>query len=136
MIRSRSAEGGLSLLEVMIAIAVLAIGVLAAAGLQASGLEGSRSATQTQALHAEARNELAAWRANLATATYTVPTSGGCLTDSQRCTVEIRPCALVGGNLDCTQAQVATPIAQALIVTVATGDQSVALRTVVAGGLP
>lgn len=136
MTRARSSRQGLTLIEVIVSIAILAVGVLAAAGLQASGLQGTRTANAMQSLHAEARNELAAWRANLATASYTAPEQGSCLTSSQRCTVEIRPCAWLAGDLDCTLAQVATPAAQALRVTVADGGQSVSLRTVVAGALP
>jgi prepilin-type N-terminal cleavage/methylation domain-containing protein len=135
MTRSTSSRRGLTLIEVLASVAILAIVVLAALGLQASSLQGTRSANQMQALHAEARNELAAWRANLATATYLTPQQGACLTSSQRCTIEIRPCAWLGSDLDCTQAQVAAPVAQALLVTVAEGSQSVSLRTIVAGEL-
>lgn len=134
MTRSASARRGLTLVELIVSIAILAVGVLAAAGLQASGLQGSRTAQRMQALHAEARSELDVWRANLATASYTVPEDGSCLTNSERCSIEIRPCAWLGGDLDCTQPHVAAPVAQALHVTVADGDQSVSLRTIVAGG--
>lgn len=136
MTRSTSSRRGLTLIEAIISIAILAVGVLAAAGLQATGLQGTRTANQMQALHAEARNELAAWRANLATASYTAPEQGACLTNSQRCSIEIRPCTWLGDDLDCTLAQVAAPVAQALRVTVAEGSQSVSLHTLVAGGLP
>lgn len=136
MTRPVASRYGLTLIEVMISVAVLAVGVLAAAGLQVSGLQGSRVANQVQALHAEARNELAAWRANLSTATYTEPAVGTCLTESQRCSIEVRPCAWLAGDLDCTQQNVATPVAQVLQVTVADGDQAVSLRTIVAVGPP
>lgn len=136
MTRLRASRYGLTLVEVMISIAVLAVGVLAAAGLQASGLQGSRVANHLQGLHAEARNELAAWRANLTTATYTEPVDGACLTDSQRCAIEVRPCVWLAGDLDCTQSHVAAPVAQALQVTVVDRGQTVSLRTIVAAGLP
>lgn len=134
--RSSTSRHGLTLIEVIIAVAVLAIGVLAAAGLQASGLQGTRTASEVQALHAEARNELAAWRSNLTTATYTAPEQGSCLTSSQRCSIEVRPCTWLGDDLDCTLPQVAAPVAQALRVTVVGDRQSVSLRTIVVAGQP
>lgn len=126
-------QQGLTLLEVVIAVAILAVGVLAAAGLQANGLRASRAAQQIQALNAEARSELDVWRVRLASETRTEPTSGTCMTGSQGCSVTLTPCLLVAGTLDCDRGTVSDPDAQSVTVQVTHADRSVTLRSVVYG---
>ena len=122
-------SNGLTLLEVVIAVAVLAVGVLAAAMLQASSLRATRAAQDLQGINLVARSQIDSWRGSRLTQT-TVETFD-CSTGSLTCEVVVRPCATAGGGLTCTLATVVDPSAHAVIVTVTSPERSVALETVV-----
>lgn len=122
-------HAGLTLLEVVIAVAILAIGALAAAGLQASGLRATRAAQDMQRLNTVARSQVDVWRgANL---TGTVPSASDCSTSDIACIVEIRPCALSGSLLACDLTSVAQPVAHAISVEVSSAERQLTLTTVV-----
>lgn len=126
--QARSASG-LTLLEVVIAVAILAVGALGAAGLQATGLRATRGAQDIQRLNTVARSQVDVWRG--VTFTNTTPSSSDCSTTDIACIVEVRPCALTGASLACDLASVAEPVAHAISVTVNSAERQVALATVV-----
>lgn len=137
--RRARADAGLTLVEVVIAVLILAIGMLGAAALQGSGLNATRTSQEIQELNAEARSELDARRLQLTTTTFSNHTTGACLvTGDFACTVEIRPCRVIGASLDCSAAvaPVPAPAAHAVTVTISTGQNDVTLQTVVLGELP
>ncbi len=127
--RSSHTSSGLTLVEVVIALLVLAIGVLGAVGLQASGLTATRTSQEMQRLNAAARSELDVLRG--APMPYTSFQTRSCPTLAEGCTVEIRPCAVVGSDLDCGRGSVAEPAAHAITLVVSEGERSVTLNTVV-----
>src|SRR5690606_19467506 len=108
---------GLTLLEVVIAVAVLAIGVLAAAGLQASSLRANRVAQDLQRLDAMASSRLAEWRG--IGLSPPVSQTHDCSHDGITCAVVVTPCLAVSGGLNCELTSVADPVAHAISVTVA-----------------
>lgn len=122
-------SAGLTLLEVVIAVAILAVGALGAAALQASGLRATRAAQDVQRLNTVARSQIDVWRG--ASLTATTLASIDCSTSDIACVVEIRPCALAGASLACDLGTVALPVAHAVNVTVSSSERRVALDTVV-----
>jgi prepilin-type N-terminal cleavage/methylation domain-containing protein len=120
MTRSR-ARSGLTLLEVVIAVAVLAVGVLAALGLQGTALNATGRARASQEVSKLAQAELAIRRemtlapvTNQACRTI-VPTGYGC-------TVTVSACSLASSTFSCT-GTIATPVAHFVTVNV-TGPRS------------
>ncbi|HET8986567.1 MAG TPA: prepilin-type N-terminal cleavage/methylation domain-containing protein [Trueperaceae bacterium] len=120
---------GLTLLEVVIAVAILAVGALGAAALQATGLKATRAAQDVQRLNTVARSTIDVWRG--ADLTTTVLASFDCSTDDVTCVVEIRPCALAGAALACDLGTVTQPVAHAVSVLASSPERQVALDTVV-----
>jgi prepilin-type N-terminal cleavage/methylation domain-containing protein len=120
---------GLTLLEVVIAVAILAVGALGAAALQATGLEATRAAQDMQRLNSVARSTVDVWRG--ADLTATSLSSFDCSTDDVTCLVEIRPCALAGATLACDIGTVTQPVAHAISVLASSSERQVALDTVV-----
>jgi prepilin-type N-terminal cleavage/methylation domain-containing protein len=120
---------GLTLLEVVIAIAIIAVAVLAAAMIQANALRSSGKATAIQRVTKLAEQELELRR-------QIVPTAGTNLSCSSTvasgytCQVDVLGCQLSAGALSCSTG-VTTPVAYQINVLVGgpKGD-SVSLRTV------
>lgn len=122
-------SNGLTLLEVVIAVAILAVGVLAAAMLQASSLRATRAAQDLQSINLVARSQIDSWRGSQLT--QTTAETFDCSTGALTCEVVVRPCTLAGGGLTCTLATVVDPPAHAVLVTVASAERSLVLETVV-----
>ncbi|MDZ7800519.1 MAG: prepilin-type N-terminal cleavage/methylation domain-containing protein [Trueperaceae bacterium] len=102
---SKSRRAGLTLLEVIIAVAILAIGILAAAGLQTTALRTTRNVSLIQALTERANEELAFQRSVFDRDLE--PTAGACsspVSDSDPyrdeivCTVEVFDCVVTAGS--------------------------------------
>lgn len=121
---------GLTLVEVLIAVALLGVGVLAVAGLQVTGLRASRTARVMQQLNSVAVVELDAWRgAKLETQE---PLRASCATTADDgCSVEVLPCIVSGPDLVCDGRRVTEAAAYAITVTVRADASAVELRTVV-----
>lgn len=123
-----SGDRGMTVVEVVIALAILTVGVLAAAGLQASALRASAVAEEMQQINTEARSQLEARRGMTLVATS--PTVIACAQEKLRCEIEVRPCAVVGSDLACDFGAVTDPAAYAVIVTVSGTWRELTLRTV------
>ena len=126
---SARGSAGMTLIEVVIAVAILAVGVLAAAGMQASSLRANRAAQDIQRVNALARSQLDAWRGSVFS--QTAPTTVDCGNGELSCQIQVRPCTLAGAELVCTLGSVAAPVAHALTVTAASGERDVTFSTVV-----
>ncbi len=116
---SKDRQLGLTLVEVMIAVVILTVGVLAAAGMQTSGLQATRVAKAVQELNSAASTEMDVWRGSYLSST--TPETRVCLTTDSSCEVEVLPCALSAGTMDCTRKSVPAPVAH--IVTVRISHQ-------------
>lgn len=114
---------GLTLVEVIIAIAVLAIGILAALALQSNALRASSTARAIQEVTKIADAELVVRRQG--------GTGTGCLTAAPAgytCTLVVQPCQVVSGAFSCGSGSAA----QLLTLTVAgPRDQSITVSTLV-----
>ena len=117
---------GLSLIEVLIAVAVLGIGVLAAAALQQSSLSASSSASITREATRFAESELELQKAGVASTCLTTES----LPEAYDCQVDITTCSLQPLGVSCDNSM---PVVADLVrVTIsAPRDTSVALATVV-----
>lgn len=88
---------GLSLIEVLIAVAVLAVGILATVAFQASTLSTNRQAqtinqlTRLVSTEMEIRRQTLVEEAGTFTCVTTVPAGF----DQEDCIVEIRPCSII-----------------------------------------
>ncbi len=123
---------GLTLVEVLIAILILAVGVLGAMLMQTTGLRATRTSQVVQSLNSDARSQIDLMRLRLATEVWTQPMTGGCdITGSSTCSVEIRPCIVTGGQLDCNGSSVSQPAAHAVTVNVSQQEHSLELSTIV-----
>jgi prepilin-type N-terminal cleavage/methylation domain-containing protein len=112
---------GLTLVEVLIAIAILAIGILAALGLQSSALAASRQARIVQELTKIAEAELSIRRTMVSD-----PNDVTCVAQIApgfTCGIIVTPCVVaVGGSFTCATGTTG-PVAHRLTVT-ATGPGS------------
>lgn len=121
---SRFADG-LTLVEVVIAVAILAVGVLAAFAMQASALQATRTATITQDLSNIAASEIELQRAFVRTVAS--PATLPCRTAFEQpmyaCSVTVLPCTYISGTLTCVNQNVVGPSARQITVTV-TGPQN------------
>lgn len=120
MIQRRRSDG-LTLIEVVIAIAVLAIGVLAAFAMQVSALQGTRAATINQEMSNIAQSELELQRAFART--ISGPGAGlTCRTAFEQpaytCSVTVRACSFTAGALACGGSVTGTPAAWQITVSV------------------
>ena len=120
-------QGGFTLIEVLIAVAVFAIGILAAAGLQATSLRSSAQAevsrTANQLLSAEMEHQRQSGRASLSGPT--APSAGGtcggvALPGGYGCEVELLHCAYdtTSRAISCGDQALAEPKAYYLTVVV------------------
>ena len=124
-------QRGLTLIEILVAVMILVVGVLGAAAMQANGLRATRTAQIIQNLDADARSATQLLRQRFAfeTAGSTEPSS--CGAGLENCTVVVRPCSLNSGQLNCTSSGVSDPVAQAIEVTVTSGEHEVTLNSIV-----
>ena len=124
-------HAGLTLVEVLIAIAVLAIGILAAVGLQTTSLQASSRARIVQEMTKVAESELAIRRSIVSTTADVA-----CITPVGTgfgCAVVVTPCALGGGGaFTCPSA---SPSAHRITVTV-TGPRNATEAVTGLVGLP
>lgn len=113
-------RGGLTLVEIAIALFILAVGILAAFGLQTNALRGTRTAEITQTMTNIAESELQLQREFERHVTH--PVSGEtCRSQLQAstgftCSVDVYPCSLSGGALSCVNATVADAVARQITV--------------------
>jgi prepilin-type N-terminal cleavage/methylation domain-containing protein len=111
---------GLTLIEVLIALAVLAIGVIAASSLQASGLRHTVTARTIQEVTNTARTEMELQRqlvrtnngelTNQTCATTALPTGVTCTL------VRVTPCRIASGILTCASSGSGTIVADQIVV--------------------
>ncbi len=128
MIRSN----GLTLVEILIAIVILAVGVIGAMLMQTTGLRATRTSQVMQDLNADARSQLDLMRLRLSSESWNSPTTSGCdIRGTSNCSVEIRPCLVAGGQLDCRVASASEPAAHAVRVTVSQLENEVVLDTII-----
>jgi prepilin-type N-terminal cleavage/methylation domain-containing protein len=119
MTRSR-ARSGLTLIEVVIAVAVIAVGVLAALGLQSSALSATGTARASQEVSKLAEAELAI-RREMTLAPVTQPCRAT-VPAGYTCTVTVSACSLGSGTFSCG-GTIAAPVAHFVTVSV-TGPRS------------
>ncbi len=126
--------GGLTLIEVLIALVVLGVGVAAAAQMQAASLRFSRQAehikTATQVAEAEVE-----WRRQTELEVGESLDCASFIPDGYSCVVQVDPCNAVGEQLELTCATgLVSPVAYKIIVGVTppNGSQFV-LSTVTTG---
>lgn len=119
---------GLSIIEVVLAMAVLAIGVFAAFSMQSGSLQATRTATITQELSNIALSEIELQRAFTRDVRETA-TGLTCRTSYEKpaytCSVTVHPCTYAGSTLTCNSGSLAEGVVSAarqIIVTV-TGPQ-------------
>lgn len=125
-------QGGLTLVEILIAILILAVGVLGAMYMQTTGLRATRTSQVIQDLNADARSQLDLMRLRLARETWTTQTTGGCnIPGASDCSVTIRPCTVASGQLNCNASSVSEPAAYHVTVTVSTESDELELDTIV-----
>lgn len=131
---TKSRAGGMTVVEILIALVVLAVGVMAAAQLQTSSLRYSRQAEQlkTGTQIAEAEVE---WRRQAA---VTVGADQPCvsyLPDGYTCSATVVPCNAVGAAMTLTCEQdLVSPVAYKIAVTVAgTSTPAFTLSTLTTG---
>ncbi len=128
-------SAGLTLIEVMIAMAVLSIGVLAAASLQTTSLSASSKARIIQEVTNTARTEMERQRQFVRTGTGPAPASPSCLSTAPTgytCTVTVVPCRIVSNALSCGPGNGTVLADQVTVRVVGPQASSVELRTVVA----
>lgn len=125
---------GMTLLEVLIAIAVLAVGVLAAAAMQTTALRASNDARAIQDVTEFAEREIELRRQFDLSSTAgksTTCTSVTPLPTDYTCNVEVRNCQLSGTALSCSTGSVTTPVADQITVTIGgPREKTITLRTV------
>lgn len=125
-------RNGLTLVEILIAILILAVGVIGAMLMQTTGLRATRTAQVMQDLNADARSQLDLMRLRLASEIWTSPTSTGCdIRGTSTCSVEIRPCLVAAGTLDCQVASTSDPAAHAVRVMVSQSENELVLDSIV-----
>lgn len=127
---------GLTLVEVVVAIAILAIGVLAVFALQGSALRGTRTATIAQELSNLVQSELQLQREFSRHVNAPVwgesCRSGIVRDDVYTCTVDVLPCEMAGSDLRCRAASVSDAVARQIDVTITgPGNQALKASTVV-----
>lgn len=119
---------GLTLIEVLLAIAILAVGVLAAAGLQTTALGTNRRVRALQEVTDAANSEIQLQRS------MWPPQDGACqatgtVNDRLECVVEVVSCPISDSGSSCSEAD-----PNAYLVTVrarATSGENLELKTVV-----
>jgi len=134
--RPRRSRRGVTILEVILAIAILAIGILALAGLQASSLRTNRQAQTINQLTRLASSEMELRRQTTAT-----PGTTDCLTtvpqgfSQDDCTVEVVPCGVIfsANNSEFLCDGSATFATYRLTVQATGRDQSVVLQSLYSG---
>lgn len=129
-------SGGLTLIEVLVALAVVAIGLIAVAGMQTTGLRGTRSATETQVMSNIAHSELQLQRVfdrHVSGAVTEETCRSGGYGEQYECRVNIYPCELSSAALDCRNTtQVKNVVAHQVVVQVqGPGNSRVEAATVV-----
>lgn len=127
-------RSGLTLVEVLVAVAVLAVGVLGAAALQANALRATRTARIVQELDADALSAVNLLRVRYADAEVVAAGRHDCGPGFQNdCSFEVQPCELLAGQLQCSSSTLSRPDAIALLVTVSSrdSDHEVQLNTIV-----
>ena len=121
-------RNGLTLVEILIAILILAVGVIGAMLMQTTGLRATRTSQVMQDLNADARSQLDLMRLRLANEVWATPMTGGCdIAGTSACSIEIRPCVVAAGELDCNVASATDPAAHAVTVRVSRQDQELEL---------
>ena len=135
--RPLMARSGLTLLEVILAVAILAIGILGALAMQSTALQTTRGMTVAQTFTKVAFAELDFQR-SIFTATNT-PIAGSCaerLSEADAaanfdCDVEVIDCLISGGAANCPAAGGVLPNAYLVEVTVSRPNEgSLTLRRV------
>jgi prepilin-type N-terminal cleavage/methylation domain-containing protein len=127
---------GVTILEVILAIAILAIGVLALAGLQTSSLRSNRQAQTINQLTRLASSEMELRRQTVAaTGTSTCITTVPLGFNQADCTVEVVPCGIIfaenASEFLCDGS--ATFATYRLTVQAAGRDQTVTLQSLYSG---
>ncbi len=126
---------GLTLVEVVVAVAILAIGVLAVFALQGNALRGTRSATIAQEMSNLAQSELQLQREfarHVSSPVWGETCRSGIAIDVFGCTVDVLPCELSGNSIVCRTSSVSDAVARQVDVTISgPGNQSVKVSTVV-----
>lgn len=117
---------GLTLVEVIVAMAILAVGILAVFMLQATSLRGTRTAAASQTLTNMAQSELQLQR-EFSRHVRSPVRGETCRSladgdDRYDCEVRVFPCELVGGSLVCRNGDVATADARQVTVIVTARD--------------
>lgn len=122
---------GMTLLEVLIAIAVLAVGVLAAAAMQTTALRASSDARAIQDVTEFAEREIelrrqfdlnsTAGKSPTCTSVAPVPTG-------YTCAVEVRACQLSSSTLSCTGT--GTDADQVVVIVTGPREKTITLRTI------
>ncbi len=123
-------EAGLTLVEVVIAVAILAIGVLAVFALQGNALRGTRGAVLSQEMANLAQSELQLQREF--SRYVSAPVRGescrsGIPADAFECVVDVLPCELSGGSIVCRNSSVASAVARQIDVII-TGPGNAAFK--------
>src|SRR5690554_6776688 len=114
-------EAGLTLVEVVIAVAILAIGVLAVFALQGNALRGTRGAVLSQQMAKLAQSELQLQREF--SRYVSAPVRGescrsGLPSDAFACTVDVLPCEMSGADIACRDASVTDAVARQVDVVI------------------
>jgi len=111
---------GISVVEVLIALAILGIGVAAAAQMQATSLRYSRQAEQIKTATQVAEGEVE-WRRQTELDVGTGLDCASYIPDGYSCAVTIEPCHAVGTALEITcSAGLVSPVAYRIAVEVGT----------------
>ncbi len=126
---------GLTMIEVVIAMAILSFGVLGAFALQTAALQGTRSAISAQDLANAARSELHI-QSQFRRTTGSVVTGESCRTgviaSGLSCTVNVFPCSGSASSITCVSTNVTAVAAHQIVVVVTAQDgRTISLRTVV-----
>ncbi|SRR5690554_2535564 len=127
-------SGGLTLVEVVLAILILAVGIIGAGALQANGLRATRTSQIVQDLDAEARSAIAALRHEYGAGSGAEGSADCPLSFAGDCVYEAVPCSVAGSELVCAAGSVAQ--AWAITVTAVNEGHSVVLNTLVMGETP
>lgn len=133
----RGSHEGITLVEIMIAVAIIAIIVLVIAGMQGTALRANTQAQRLQTATSLAEGELELQRQQVLTVRSAAPCAiegtGLAGFAGYSCKVSVYPCSYESQTLSCQVNGVSNPVAYQVIVEV-TGpaNTAVSLQTVVA----